>query len=551
MSRASLRAGPWRLGLAGFVMIATSALGGTTVDWPQWRGPTRDGVAPPQKWSWEWPKEGPRKVWSANIGLGYASPIVSAGRVFAFGRVSRPVPGKNWSEVYGDCVTALDTETGTVLWQVKARADKGGEGVSSTPCTDGERLYAASWDGEVTALDVKTGAVVWQVNICKEYKTSKGGFHGIANSPLIAGDALVLAQGVALEKRTGKLLWQNQTAMSSQHPSPVLCNVGNQSGVVFAARSLLRLDPMTGNPLWQFDLGKRQPVYIDPVVIGDQILSIEGAGGMKFSYTADSVQQVKEGIFNGGYGYFGAGDCANPVVWQGYLYAARHADGDRSGLLGDNPDLTRSSVACYDLKTLKSVWRKSGMAVTPIVCDGKLILQGLYGEVRVAEASPDGYKELANVKVFDWTRAGRGALGQGSFSTPVLLDGRLYCREYHGELVCLDVSTNHPDAKAPDAARRIVGEAYTLTGTISARADASDKSVVGLLKESPISGVEPHVYELCAVHHNDNPGFPKKAADLAATGSRVVVEGTLLNTNHNQFAITAIKAAEGVTDAPK
>ncbi|MCW8132415.1 MAG: sigma-70 family RNA polymerase sigma factor [Planctomycetota bacterium] len=492
-------------------------------EWAQWRGPTRDGVAPKQAWSWKWPKGGPVKLWSLNVGNGYASPILWKDKLFAFGR--------EWhgrAENSGDYVRGIDAVTGKELW--KTRVGLGpDEFVTSSPCTDGERVYVVTAEGHVTALDANTGAQVWQVNIVKTYKTSRGGFHGIANSPLLAGENLILAQGLALDRKTGALAWQNKEAMSASHASPKLCEAGGRQGVLLALGSgFVFLDPASGKVAWKQSAAGL--TYMDPILDGGRVLFLSTSGGAWFKFDAESAAPDSGEIRKGEkYGYAGAGDMANPVRWGDHLYVVRVSSGDRSGMFGDNPDLSSSSLQCFDLRTLTLKWSRPGISGTPIVCDGKLILQGQYGEVRVIEATPTGFVELANARVSAPKGDPTNCFSRASFATPVLANGRLYCRFFSGDLVCLDVSKDAAEPN-PDLGReRIVGEAIAVTGVLSPKAGGEPNFVVAYLtEEAARPGAEPLVYKLCAQKHNDNPGHLDRIAAEVEKKAHVTVTGTLM-----------------------
>jgi len=538
-------------GAAAVLLLAAAGLTAEgrqpPADWPQWRGPTRDGVAPSQKWSWKWPSQGPPKLWTADAGQGYGSLIVSAGRVFAFGRLGEIREGRKVTRPRGDYVRCLDAETGKVLWTVRVGEGRG-EFASATPCTDGQAVFSVTYNGNVTALDARTGREIWKVNVVRKHRTTRGGFHGIANSPLLVGRVLVLAQGVGLDKRTGQLVWQERDAMTRCHASPVPCPVAAAPGVIVFGRELMRLDPATGKVLWrQEEVRRLGSGYMDPIVVGDRVVVLSGSGVNRFRFTAGTVAADNGGLVRKGYGYCGAGDMANPVRWKGYLYAPRSADSDRSGMFADNPDLSRSRLECFEIGTMRKMWSHSGICGTPIVCDGKLIIQGQWGEIRVVEATPAGYRELANARV-SAPRSGnpRNPFGRASFATPVLLSGRLYCRFHAGEVICLDLRRDAPASDRPAEGRRIVGEVCTVAGVLSAAPADGPDYVVGLLTETPPPGGGAKVYTLCARKHNDNPGAIERIAALVARKARVSVTGTLLDAN--RLSVNAIVPANAAPE---
>lgn len=395
-------------------------------EWPQWRGPWRDGTAPECRWSYDWPREGPRRVWTANVGIGFSSPILTGGRLITLGQ-----PPDNNHHVH-----CLDAGTGRLLWKQSLQVSTG-EWPYATPCTDGKSVFAISADGVVASLDVATGRVNWKVNIVEKYQTNKGGFHGIANSPLLVGDVLVLAQGVGLDRHTGRLVWQNREAMSEGHPSPVLCPVGDKTGVLIAwQKRLVCVDPATGKSFWDLEKGGG-PFYLDPLVFRDRILTLGSRWGKIFKYTASSVEDMDWNELSTGQGN------GNPVRWKDHYYVVNTSSAADDGSTDDNPDLSRCSLNCYEVVSLKKKWTRRGVHGTPIMAGGKIILLGQWGDLYVVDASPDGYKELARTKVFTWKNPdpkAKNPHGRATFNTPVLSEGRLYCRNVHGEVTCFDLS---------------------------------------------------------------------------------------------------------------
>ena len=523
--------------------------------WNQWRGPTRDSVAPSQQWSWKWPKEGPKKLWSINIGVGYASPVVSRGRVFAFGQfnaASSAAWGKRcmatlsgeYKDSKGDCVTCLDAETGRILWRTKVSdgviRGKIGD-VGSTPCTDGKLLFAFAPDATVAALDVATGREVWKTDLAKEQNIQVELWHGALNSPMLVGNVLVLAQGVGLDKNTGKVLWKNPDGwacpadgVDDHYHSPVLCPANDASpGVLLISKTFIRIDPASGRTLCQLDPAPRVGQwYTDPIVLGDRIFYLSNAKTTRLKFTATSMTDDSAGLTRGS----GAGDTSNPLVWQNYLYATKVA-GDDSGMSGSvNPGQYDSVLQCFDLKDMKPQWIRNGFAGAPIVCDGKLIIQGTWGDVRVVEASPKEFKLLANAKIFDYrgpdpkTPFGAGGWQDASYSMPALVNGRLYCRFTGGDLICLDVSKDYPDADTAVETRRIVGEGLIITGKLGKKPDNAPAYVVGVLTEdasAPGKPAESKGYTLCCQRSGKFHNLQAIAA-MAEKGAHVKVAGTLL-----------------------
>ena len=540
--------------------------------WNQWRGPTRDNVAPSQPWSCKWPKDGPKKLWTASVGRGYANLIVSKGRVFAFGEYSGPKidRGLGYSCVTkdgpyepGDNVTCLDAETGKLVWRTKV-----GEGSLAgvknavatdpgcTPCTDGKYVYVVVASGKVVALDVATGKIAWEAaNLVTQYNLEIEHEHGFLNSPLLVKDVLVLSQGLGFDKNTGKLLWQNKEGWKLNPPaqdrfsSPVWCPVGSSPGVLLIGESLVRVDPFTGKTLWQESQVKKRLglIYTDPIVLEDRILYV-GMGANRFKFTDSSVAVDNDGLNTKAK----AGIFSNPVVWKGYLYATMDGTDD-SGILGNVPNQFESCLQCYALaNNLKCMWNTNGYAGTPIVCDGKLIIQGTFGDVRVVEVSPTGYKLLANARISEYRNAknpddpfGPGSWAAASYQYAVLLNGRLYCRFVHGDTYCLDVGKDYPDADTDVGNKRVVGELVTIKGILHKKPENATKNAVAVLVEdAPSTGKagEAKTYILCAGRSGKNRDLTK-IAGWAEKGVRATVAGTLLF--DDRIAVNLVEETSG------
>jgi len=156
-------------------------------DWTQWRGPSRDGLVPATSAPSAWP-ESLRRLWRVELGEGYASPVVSRGRVFVHGR-------RDPEEV----VTAIDLAKGEVIWQQKYAAPfqknqyavSMAKGPNATPLVVGDRLFTLGVTGVLSAWDTAKGVQVWTKDFSKTVDTSKL-FCGTAASPLASGGLVVV-----------------------------------------------------------------------------------------------------------------------------------------------------------------------------------------------------------------------------------------------------------------------------------------------------------------------------------------------------------------------
>src|ERR1041384_6108614 len=183
-------------------------------DWPQWRGPNRNGISA-ETISATWPAAGPKILWRASVGTGFSSCSISQGRVYTMGNTNDR-----------DTIWCLDARTGKELWRHTYPAALGPQyyegGPGSTPTVYHGRVFTISKWGDVFCLDAAKGSVLWQRDLRQDkIQPNRWGFAG---SPLVWGDELILnagGAGTALELRTGRVLWSNRSEEhTSELPSP-------------------------------------------------------------------------------------------------------------------------------------------------------------------------------------------------------------------------------------------------------------------------------------------------------------------------------------------
>ncbi|HEY0173473.1 MAG TPA: PQQ-binding-like beta-propeller repeat protein [Pyrinomonadaceae bacterium] len=247
------------------------------IEWPQWRGPNRDGLAagvtPPSAW----PKElKPR--WRVTVGVGHASPVVSGGVVYQFARQGED-----------EVLLALDAATGKELWRsapapapytVNPAATGHGKGPKSTPVVANGRVYTLGISGLLSAHDAKTGRVVWRKDFSKQYPVTSP-LYGTSMSPIVVGDLLVAHVGghdkgalAAFDAATGALRW-SYDADGPGYSSPVVLTAGGERQIVtFTQKELVAVSAATGALLWKlpaktsYDTNCNTPVvYKDTVVV--------------------------------------------------------------------------------------------------------------------------------------------------------------------------------------------------------------------------------------------------------------------------------------------
>jgi len=225
-------------------------------DWPQFRGPNRDGVSGETGLLRNWPADGPPLVWRIrSVGVGFSPPAIVGQHLYLMGAMDKT-----------DYVFALDTRTGEQVWATAVGpmrvCGEGGDGPCATPTVDGELLYALSVLGELACLETATGKKLWNVHLAKDL----GGavLHGgrYTESPLVDGDTLVCSPGgrhgtvAAFDKKTGQLRWRSKgltdEAVSS---SNIVVEVdGVRQYVNLTGKGVAGVSARDGALLWRSDI---------------------------------------------------------------------------------------------------------------------------------------------------------------------------------------------------------------------------------------------------------------------------------------------------------
>ena len=377
-------------------------------DWPQWRGPRRNGISQEKGFTSEWPKQGPRRLWAARVGVGYSSMAVVGGRVYTMGNVGDV-----------DHVVCLDVANGKLVWDYRypcpAVDPNGYPGPRCTPTVDGGLVYTVSRVGHLLCLNAATGALVWSRHLVNDF----GGFlptWGYSGSPLVEGEMLIVETGsagravVALEKRTGRVVWANGNHLAA-YSSPVGFDLARDRAVaVFSAVGLTGRAASNGRILWHQPWTTSYSVNAaTPIVFDDKIFisSGYGTGCALLQVTASSVRPVwsSKNMRN---------HMNSCVLWQGHLYG-----------------FDENQLKCLDVITGAVKWSTPAYGKGSLMlADGRLLLYGERGRLGLADATSAGFKETAGAQVIG---------GNSTWAPPVLSNGRIYCRSL-AELICLDVS---------------------------------------------------------------------------------------------------------------
>jgi outer membrane protein assembly factor BamB len=235
-----------------FTVLALSPAA-SAQEWTQWRGPGRDGLVPDKNAPTAWPAQWQR-TWRVEIGEGYSSPVVAAGRVFVHGR-------RDPEEI----VAAINLADGKVIWEQKYQAAfkknqyavEMAKGPNSTPLVIGNRLFTLGVTGVLAAWDTATGKQLWNKDFSSSIDTSKM-FCGTAASPLAVNGRLVVQYGsdihggkiLGLDPATGATQWE-WSGLGPGYASPVVIDVAKQSQIVTLTQgSIIGIDGKNGKDLW-------------------------------------------------------------------------------------------------------------------------------------------------------------------------------------------------------------------------------------------------------------------------------------------------------------
>jgi outer membrane protein assembly factor BamB len=372
-------------------------------DWPQWRGPRRDGVSAERGLLKAWPESGPPLAWkTTGAGQGYSSFAVAGGRLYTLGaREDR------------EHVVAFDIASGKRVWDAphgQRFSNDRGDGPRGTPTVDGTRVYAFGASGDLTALEAASGKVAWTVNVIRDF----GGQNitwGLSESPLIVGDRIIVSPGgpgssvVALNKADGKLIWKTE-ADRAGYSSAVLHELGGISeAIVFTGQRALGVNIANGRVLWSYDrVANRVANIATPIVRGDHVFlsSDYGTGAALLRLTAA-----------------GGGITAQEVYFTREM-RNHHAS---SVLVGDHLyGFSSAILTAMRFDNGEVAWRDRSVGKGSLVhADDRLYLFSERGVVALAEASPEAYKEH-----------GRFSLETGSLPTwshPVVSNGKLFLRD--------------------------------------------------------------------------------------------------------------------------
>jgi outer membrane protein assembly factor BamB len=384
-------------------IVTLSVACAVAADWPGYFGPKRDSTSTEKGLLRTWPKEGPKVLWTAPIGIGYGGPVVSGGKVYLLDR----------DDKVGDNLRCFDFSSGKELWNFAYDAPHSAShpGSRSTPIVDGNNVYTCGQLGDLYCVNTTTHKPVWNKNIWKDFGGGPLPMWAITQNPFVHGNLLILAPQtsqasvVAYDKLTGDLKWKSPVlsgAVGYVSPSIVkvggedhlvMIQAGQRSGRSASGGSVNGLDPLSGKVLWTY--GNWQCAIPVPHAVD------AGGGRMLITggYSAGAAMIKVEKKSDGSYGVtelfkninFGS-HTQPPVLYKDHFYAQYTINERSDGLVcmtmdgqikwktGDEPSFNKGGTILVDGLLLST--------------DGSKLLY-------LIEPDPAGFKALASAELLE------------------------------------------------------------------------------------------------------------------------------------------------------
>ncbi|NIR50194.1 PQQ-binding-like beta-propeller repeat protein [candidate division KSB1 bacterium] len=393
-------------------------------DWPSWRGQNYDG-----KWSqsdvFKFDEGyGIKLAWKKPLGSGYSSVSIADGLAVTM-----------FSDSTFDYIVAFDAQTGDEQWRHKVDStyighDGSHNGPISTPVIAGDKVIALGPKGQLVTLDLETGKEIWSTHLVEEHKAQVPTY-GFATCPLVYDKFLIVETGgtkgnaiTSFHKDTGEILWSTG-ADTIHYQSPITVDLGDQTQLLCVGdKQVYGMMPETGEIIWNYrhggGLGHINPVMVDQNRV---FLHYKWSESMLLSVTEKEGQFSAEEVWKS---RNIKGTYCPPIYYDGHLY----------GYSGN-------FLTCIEADSGESVWksRQPGDGFL-ILVDGHLVIQTKKGTLHIAKASPEGYEEIASLKLFD----------ELAWTPPSFADNRIYTRSL-SEIACLDITKS---AQLPTIAEKDV-----------------------------------------------------------------------------------------------
>lgn len=420
-----------RLSLIALVAVLMAGCSGPVADWPQWGGPDRNFAVEVNGLADKWPDNGPKQLWSRELGDGYATIIAVDGLLYTMYRRDED-----------EFTVALDAKTGKTIWEHRNPSPftqlmaQFGPGPHSTPLVVADRLYTIGTNTVMHCYDRRTGKILWTHDLANEFDAPIPG-RGYGSSPIAYKNTVIVSVGrkqeddqgestdddetksekkvavdgqalIAFDQMTGKVVWKSQDFRIG-YSSPVVINFHNQEQLlVFTTTDLVGLDPANGSLLWKNPHKTQYGANIStPLWNGEDLIfcsAAYGSGSRVVRLTRKDGKTVPE------------------ELWHSRKMRVHHGNVIRIGdhIYGSSGDVGPAFFMAMNLETGKIAWRERGFKkATCVYGDGKVIILDEDGQLALATATPDGLTVHSKCKVAE----------PYSWAAPTLVGTTLYVRD--------------------------------------------------------------------------------------------------------------------------
>ena len=358
-------------------------------DWPQWRGPGRDGViqgfAEPKAWP-----ESLQQKWRVNVGIGYSSPLLVKDKVYVFTRQGEQ-----------EAVSCLDFETGRLIWRdgydapytVNPVAARHGRGPKSTPVYDSGRLYTLGISGILSCYDAEKGRVLWRREFASEYRSTSP-LYGAAMSPVVERGLLIAHVGgndsgalMGFDALTGKTKWA-WNGDGPAYASPIIVELGGSRQIVTQSQKyIVGISPADGTLLWSIPFTTPYVQNIVTPVLYRQTLIFSG---LQNSVIAVRLQN-------------NSGTWKSEKVWENTDVSFYMSTPVRNGdILFGMSNKRKGQFVALDAQTGKTLWSAEGRAgdsAAVLTAGGKVFFLTNDATLIVARAVGTGFDEVRRYTV--------------------------------------------------------------------------------------------------------------------------------------------------------
>lgn len=429
--------------IAVFAIVCLQAVicledGARADDWPQWRGPQRDGVWREEGVMQEFPSESLPPKWTVPVGPGYNGPTVADGRVYVMDRLVEP---KQIERVH-----CFDEQTGKELWSFTYDCEYVGVGYDAGPrasvtIADG-RAFALGSMGYLHVFDAATGRVAWSRRLNEDFQIEMP-IWGIAASPLVYDNLVILHIGgkpgacvVALDVATGKEAWRALDARASYSAPILVQQTGKDVLLVWNGDNIAGLDPRSGEVHWTSPMPPKNMVIgiATPVVENNQVFVTSFYDGAKLIKLDDDTLSVQELWRRQGFDERNTDALhsiiATPLFLNGYIYGV-----DSYG-----------ELRCLDAKNGDRIWED--LTATPkdrwsnihmVQQADRVWMFNERGELIIGKLSPQGFEEISRTKIIEPTTVQLNRRGNGvCWSHPAFANRHIFVRS-DSELRCISL----------------------------------------------------------------------------------------------------------------